>query len=262
MIVEQVKRARAVGAPLIAISTADQPATVQTLRAGLNGKAPLLQWDNVRGFAPLNDLGAQVAAGIPQAMKVEPITDFVEALIQAAGFPGERPTTEEQPAAGGAILIVCEAHRLLDRVDSCQAVLNLRDAYKASGRSLILLGPGFQFPSEIAQDILLIEEQLPTPEQIGDILRTLWTQGEVDHDDDTISRATDALRGLANFPIEQAGAMAIRPDGDRCDRYGVQPAVDKDGKIPDIHYFDEASLEVEEAEADKVRTTVSGPTPG
>lgn len=32
-----------------------------------------------------------------------------------------------------------------------------------------------------------------------------------------------------------------------CRRYSVQPPVDKDGKLPDSYYFDEAELEVLEA---------------
>ena len=56
MITEQLKRARAVGVPLIAIATQDQPHTVALLAAGINSGAALLCWDVVRGYSPLNEL--------------------------------------------------------------------------------------------------------------------------------------------------------------------------------------------------------------
>lgn len=52
-----------------------------------------------------------------------------------------------------------------------------------------------------------------------------------------------------------------------CDRYIVQPRVDKDGKVPRSETFDEATLELmedapQQQEQPPAAQPVSGPTPG
>lgn len=50
-----------------------------------------------------------------------------------------------------------------------------------------------------------------------------------------------------------------------CTRVGVQPPVDKDGKVPDAHWFDEPMLTIVEKEAVKppevVKKDPGGPQP-
>lgn len=60
--ITRYKAARRVGTPLIAISTADQPATVIDLIRATAAKVPVVTWDIVRGWLPGNDPGRRPSA--------------------------------------------------------------------------------------------------------------------------------------------------------------------------------------------------------
>ena len=57
-VVDQVKAARRVSVPILAINTPDQVATVSRIVDGVNGQVPKVQWDFIRGLRPLSDQGA------------------------------------------------------------------------------------------------------------------------------------------------------------------------------------------------------------
>ena len=54
---EQVKAARRVATPLIAVNTPDPAATITQLCEAINGSAPKLEWDVVRSFHAINTEG-------------------------------------------------------------------------------------------------------------------------------------------------------------------------------------------------------------
>src|SRR5258706_12152168 len=65
-------------------------------------------------------------------------------------------------------------------------------------------------PAEIASDVLVLDEELPTPEELGEIVQaTCQAAGLPDRTPNELSKAVDALRGLAAFPAEQVTAMAL-----------------------------------------------------
>ncbi len=204
-LITQLKRARATGAPLVAISTADQPATVQALVDGLNGNAPIIQWDLIRGLVPRNDAGKQALAEMIQQgssfFDIEESRNLIATLKAAAELAPEK-----------TIFLFLNAHRYLDEPAPIQALMNCRDAFKADRRTAILLGPGFRLPAELAQDVLTIDEPLPAPDAIRAVLTALWEENGVTYGPEQLDAATDALRGLAMFPVEQAGALSVNPD--------------------------------------------------
>ena len=63
-VVDQVKAARRVSVPILAISTPDQVATVGRVVDGVNGQVPKVQWDFVRGMRPLSEEGAAAIAAL------------------------------------------------------------------------------------------------------------------------------------------------------------------------------------------------------
>jgi hypothetical protein len=200
-LLQTIKRMRAIGAPILAIQSADQLTTVQTLQAGLNGASPLIQWDCVRGFLALNKAGQAALAGVCRDQDANTFVAPRAALIAL------------QEVAENSIIVLMNAQRMIDDFAVLQGVMNLRDQFKANNRTLILLGPDFRLPVELTADVLTVDEPLPTPEEIKAILKPLWDENQIKYDDKIMSSAVDALRGLASFAVEQAAALAITSDG-------------------------------------------------
>lgn len=206
---ETIKAARKVATPIIAITTSDQQATISTILKSYNGSAPaILQHDIIRGLQPLNEEGKAARA------KVIPSGDDMPGVV-----PGANPAECLTLAADlpkRAILFMHNAHMFIDNEAVRQAICNLRDYFKADGRTLILLAPQMTLPPELVQDILLIDEPLPTEEQVRAIIVTElenakknMTKPPEEPDEQTLQRAVEALTGLAAFPIEQATAMTL-----------------------------------------------------
>jgi hypothetical protein len=210
--IEQLKRARNVGAPIVAIATPDQWATLEQIRAGINGGAPIVAWDIVRGYRPLNDAAKGWIAELFSVKAAEAYTNLTEALAAAETAPAK------------TVLVLVNVAGLLEEPQPIQAIMNLRDSYKATERTIVMLGPDFKLPAELAQDVLVIDEPLPTADQIADVLDKLVSENDVDLPAETRERAIDALRGLAAFPIEQAAALSVRPPKAKGERPTVELA--------------------------------------
>lgn len=203
---QQVKDARRVSTPLIAITTADQPATIASVMESLQNGTPVpaLSWDCVRGLTTLNQAGKSALASAKQAMGVvDDDPSFAFSLVLVDRLP-ER-----------AIVFMQNAHRFLSEVVNVQAIANLRDSYKQDQRTLVLTGPEMPLPSELQQDVMVIDEPLPDAATIRKIIATLDEQARISKrdlpklDEDLVSRAVDALAGLSAFPIEQAVALSL-----------------------------------------------------
>jgi hypothetical protein len=199
---DQIKHARGVGAPLIALTTSDQPTSAALIQSelGAAGDFPLIEWDIVRGHRPLNEQG-QAAINTMLGGRdsdMGPITNVTEMLAIAEKLPAK------------SMMLVHQAWLYLEEPGPRQALINLRDEFKATERTLILLGADFRLPPELAQDVLCIDDPLPTPEAIRGILTAFWKENEVSYTPELLERSAGALRGLAAFPVEQASALSLR----------------------------------------------------
>lgn len=209
--IEQLKAARMVGTPLVGITTSDQPALVLAIVRAYQGGTndpPLCQWDLVRGMVGLNEVGANAVA------LLAPVDDVLGA--QAAVLPAP---VEALGAAARlprrALLVIHNAAALLENAAVVQAICNLRDVFKADGRTLVLLDAALPLPAVLASDVFTIEEPLPTDDQIAAIIETELTNAQgmatppETPDADTKQRAVEALSGLAAFSCEQAVALSL-----------------------------------------------------
>lgn len=206
-LIEVVKDARRVSTPLLAISTADQWATMEMLSDAIEATAPKVAWDAARGLRGIGDAGAAAIArlgadaNVIKAQSMNPGT----ALDMATKMP---PDT---------VLFYCNAYRFVNAGLSpvvAQAVSNLRDIFKQDGRTLIMLSPSFDLPAELQQDVVLLDESMPDDESLRKILLGVYESAEQKPQaEDVIIRAVDAARGLSAFSGEQVFAMALRPNG-------------------------------------------------
>ncbi len=195
------KAARRVSAPIVVIKTPDQFAVVQSLMKAMNGAAPAaLTWNVASGIAALNDAG-RAAFG---ELNVDPITTTnpAEALAAALLLPEK------------AILFCYNFHRVIQGEVVSQGVWNVREQFKQDGRTLVLLCPDIELPAELAQDAFVIDDPLPTEQELTSIIEEqVEAAGLSKPKPAVLKRAVDAVAGLASFPAEQVVAMSLSPKG-------------------------------------------------
>lgn len=193
---QQFIAARKFGVPLLAIETPDMAATISLCIAALNGgNSPCYAWDIVTGLTALNK---------PATAKIgADLNNPVDMLQFAKGLDK------------GACVFIMNAHRFWENEATVQAVWNLRDPFKESGRTLVLLAPVAHLPIELERDVLVLDEPLPDDQQLGDIASKLYDQigltkkFPADQKQETIR----ASRGLSAFGAEQAIAMSLTKQG-------------------------------------------------
>jgi hypothetical protein len=217
-VINQLESARRAGVPLVWISTPDPHDLVERIRVAEaaaddgtvdNGTAddgtverPLLAWDCLRGFTALNDAGTAAKSAIDPS---EPVEDFTTACQQAARLPDD------------TLVVGIFANRFLDSPAAFTALWLLRDIFKSSGRTLVMIGPDVTIPAELVHDVMMLREDLPTSDQLADIVNGMVADNELTVDDDTISKTVDAVTGLAAFAAEGVVAMAADIDAGTID---------------------------------------------
>jgi DNA-binding transcriptional regulator YdaS (Cro superfamily) len=209
---DQVVAARRVSVPLVAVTTADQPAVEQRLLPRLaNGSAgspanAVFVWDLADGLRPLNEPAVAavptVLGDLDQPATQDPVLAF-RALVRL-------------PARGA--VFARNAHRVLDHPATVQAVANLRDRFKENGRMLLLLAPALRLPVELEHDVLVLDEPLPDAAQLRQIVADQYAAAELAAPSaETLDAAAAALRALSAFAAEQAVALSLTRQGVRVD---------------------------------------------
>jgi hypothetical protein len=204
---EQVKACRRAAVPLVVIESVDHAASVAGLVPVLeNGKGhPVVAWDCIRGCRGVNEGGRELAdrlcGGNDAALATGNVGDFLR-LLAGEGVPD------------GAAAILQGAQGPLADFGAQQAVLNLRDEFKARGCMLVLLVPvGFQLPGYVSGDCVLLSEPLPGADDLRAIVASLAGDAGVSVPEDTVGKAADCMAGLSAFAAEQAAALSLSKSG-------------------------------------------------
>jgi hypothetical protein len=206
---KQFRAARRVSTPLIAIRTADPNSAVQQVVASLNGDAettPIVGWDIARALRGISQPGAAV---VRQALNG---ADALEVSRRPSDFLMIAETIE----AKDLIAFMFNAHKFLEDPATLQGIWNLRDTFKQRGQMLVMTMPqGVVLPAELKNDVLVIDEALPTREELRAILDNIIkvTPNCPIVLDDVKTAAVDAVAGLAAFPAEQAMAESTTSKG-------------------------------------------------
>ena len=200
--VTMLKAARRVSTPLVAVRTADPASALARIEDAAGKDAAVVQWDIVRGLFQVNDAGAKEIGKVLGERDPASIGP-VEALVLGCQF-GE-----------DAVLVFANAQRFWNDAQVAQAIWNLRDVFKATGKMLALLTtPGAVLPDELTQDVLVLDEPLPAVEDLSRILDDTISAANVPELGlDANGKAIDALLGLAAFPAEQVLAMSLSKKG-------------------------------------------------
>lgn len=216
-----IKSARRASAPLIAVSTSDQPADEKLVREALKEtKAPaVIRWTCLFGFEALDERSSELVPQlVPDGMDVGAasgrLEDALSLLLRDAQSLNERGQPATKLPEDCAILF-WNAHRFLDNPLVVQGLMGLRDRFKASKKSLILFGNAFNLPSELANDFLHLDVAYPDRERLGQIVSSLYVQAPKAPPltAGVLAKFVSAVQGLPAFGAEQVTATSLNKDG-------------------------------------------------
>lgn len=206
--VKQYHAARRVSVPLVIWKTPDAAATISAVKtaADLNGVYPIFSWDIVRGLMACNE------AALGKADQGCGVGNPVEMLEAVQKLPAD------------SVVLMHNAHLFTDNSAVLQGMWNLRDTNKAEHRMLVLLSPSMKSPIELANDVLVIDEQLPDEAALKGIVEMAAEHARIGAKDAgvkfkdmgaaEIGKAVDALSGLSAFAAEQTVAVSFEKNGD------------------------------------------------
>ena len=214
MLIDRLKAARRVSAPLIAIETADAAATIKLVVEGLNGGTAAVVWDVANGMLALNDEGQDAMQKVDA-----PQTEMSE-------FGCVRPA---EAIKEDGILFAHWDRKFWESPPTVQQIWNLRDKFKADHRTLILLDRSFTIPDKLQGEIVILEDPLPGAEQINRVLdRVIETHNknaaeargtskkkipDADLDERTRQKCVDMARGMHDGQAELLLQMCLGKDG-------------------------------------------------
>lgn len=204
-VINQFKAARKASAPLVAITTPDAPATIDTILKSYEEPPPAVSWDCMRGIRALNKHAEKAVASI--TAEAGECRHFAEALAAAAMLPG---MSDDNPR--GCVLFMHNAQLFISEPQFIQGASNLRDAYKSDRRTLVMLAPSIKLPPELANDTLLFDEALPNDDAVSSILASVHESGKQAMPKD-IAPMLAATAGLPAFMVEQTAAMSLTEKG-------------------------------------------------
>ena len=186
---------------------------MELVKRSMNGKAetvPMLVWDVLRGVKPANAAGTSAAEFINNGNDPREATAAPVMMLDRLGsFEIGRKDHED------IITFALNIHLFWKDPGVMQGIWNLREPFKASGRMLIMTATaGAILPSELAEDVLVIDEPLPTPEELRVVLANISEAANIPAlDEQTTAAAIDAVAGIASFPAETAMAMSREKNG-------------------------------------------------
>lgn len=225
-------RSRRAGVPIVIIESYDPAATIKECCESLNGQqdeTPLLVWDCATGIRPVSEEtrdGGRVVAreNAPGKAWLAMLPEEVKASFISPTFPQnflQHPLVyNDKPGAVFAL----NMHQFIgdpNRTDpaTVQAIWNVRDAFKASGCTLVLVGCNSKLPPELKNDVPTFTEPVPDEEMITEVIDSVLADAEIDSTKIDKPKVIDGLLGyLARFGVEQSLALSLNPNGVNLDQ--------------------------------------------
>jgi hypothetical protein len=194
----KVSKAFRAGVPLVAVTTGDPAATIKTISeqfSGFDDPVGVIVWDVVRGArcSKADQRAVEALAALPQQ-------DYSGSLVNFLSDLGD--------LARRQVVIVCNAHLFMDDPRAIQAVWNLRDDFKATKKTLVLLGLA-TLPPELIHDVVQFDDPLPTTEQLRGIISSVCEWGKAEADASTIESGANAAIGVTAFCAENLASLAM-----------------------------------------------------
>jgi SpoVK/Ycf46/Vps4 family AAA+-type ATPase len=107
-----------------------------------------------------------------------------------------------------ALLVLTNFHRFLNSAEIVQALAHQIAAGKQNRTFIVVLSPVVQIPVELAKLFVVVEHDLPSREQLAEIVRGVATEpGELA--DETVEAVLDSAVGLTRYEAENAFALSL-----------------------------------------------------
>lgn len=198
--IETLRRMMGVGTPLIAIESHDHPHTLNRIRAVLK-EQPAVGWNCSVGFYPINSLGETALSDLEPAQVKMASQGTHAACHIALQFP---PTT---------VLIVENLHWSWDKPATMQALINAREPFKSTNRTIIGLTLNSPIPADLVQSLSFILDPLPTEDALAEICNSIHQSAVGSDLEDSGKSVARELRGCSPFRAEQLAAQSLTKRG-------------------------------------------------
>jgi hypothetical protein len=202
--IKQFRAADKVSTPLVAIRTFDNASTISSIMEDYGPKKAAVVWDCVNGYVPKTDAGSKgLSKAITAANSQLEITVQLQEAVRVFGTGKDE--VEDM------FIFIANAHLFWTDPNVIQGIWNLRDKLKPQGSMLVLLvSSGAILPPELAGDFLVLDESLPSADELGKIVTDTFEFAKLAKpSDDILKKATNALIGLPAFAAEQSTAMCL-----------------------------------------------------
>jgi ATP-dependent 26S proteasome regulatory subunit len=145
------------------------------------------------------------------------IWDFVDGFGTSATAK-EDPLTaldviRSRPADQSWVFILRDFHRFLEDVRVARKRRNLTRTLRAERKTVILLSPQYKVPTELAEEVTVLDFPLPSAEQIAKEMAVCLDPAHVRLDDAGKEALVKACQGLTMQRVRQVLAKAIAQDG-------------------------------------------------
>jgi ATPase family associated with various cellular activities (AAA) len=109
---------------------------------------------------------------------------------------------------GSALLVLTNFHRFLNSAEIVQALAHQIAAGKQYRTFVVVLSPVVQIPIELSKLFVVVEHELPSREQLAQIVRGVATEpGELP--DESVEAVLDSAAGLTRYEAENAFALSL-----------------------------------------------------
>lgn len=204
------------GVPLVALATNDQHGAVRQM-VQANGVPCQLSWDCNDGFAGLNKDSVLIAKEMTAPADAPP---GFEMLSQGDPTVGEDPNWQmffrilREKLPTQARVYLHNGNRWLGKSQFIAGIQKFRDHAQSRQQQLVLLGPDFELPPDLAPDIVVYDDPLPTESEIADKVRSVYSAvGLEEHANANVGMCTDYCRGMSLFQAVQNMALSITKQG-------------------------------------------------
>lgn len=200
--IESLVKMVKVSTPIVALQSYDQPQTLQEICEAFP-EHTLIAWNVTDGYLALNARGESAIQNLdPQELKAVKQYGVTAALEVSKKFPQS------------TILILANLHWYWINPPVMQGLLNLRELYKQSKRTIVGLVLNSSIPGDLLQSVSYLEEPLPTEEQLASKVSELYssTYGKQLGSEDAKQFAIE-LRGASSFRAEQLTAQSLTKNG-------------------------------------------------
>ena len=214
---EHLKAAMRISTPLVMVRTYDANAAIVNIKDILKASndedkkslfdtTGLIQWDVCHSVRPINQPGEKALHAMLGGAQPEALAVPAELFRICEQMPQD------------TFLFVFNAHLFWKEKEEIQGIWNLRDVLKSRGSMLILLAtPGATLPVELQQDVMVIDEPLPTEAQIEKVIVKAHDAARQINktikapEGEKMQKAVYALAGLPSFPAETSAQLCLDP---------------------------------------------------